>query len=266
MKRGSIKSNESFSEHSLVNALSIQDGDSVHQFTDETRSLKSLGSTKGPVHRTDGMDERLRNDGAVVPSKTVDGDLVNGMVDGAIGDGYCVTSGDDGSRYSDDITDGAGHDIGSDGEDDGIAIVINGGGDGSRDSDGYNVTEGDGPSICISEARNPNAVGHPEATLPDPAVAPELQAPHLSLSSLQDEVRLVATQVLSRPKSGRTLTEDAEMATFLLLERMQGLLGPAVTGKLVFVNCSRQQSFFRGILTYIMKLFIKELFTDASPY
>ena len=62
------------------------------------------------------------------------------------------------------------------------------------------------------------------------------KTPHISLSNLQDEVNLVAEQVLSRPQSGRFLSEDAQAATALLMERIEELLGPVKIGKMTRVT------------------------------
>ncbi len=220
------------SEQSLVDALHIQEGESIHQLTDETKSLKSLGSSDGVVHRNGRIDENLRDGGADGESAVADGGLANGMVDG-----------------DDDGGDGTVDDFGDDGDVDGYGVASDGVYDdgGHDEGDGYPYTkdDGDGPNISITvDTEDAYADGHPESTkqtVPtiDLVPATEPQAPHMSLSSLQDEVRLVATAVLSRPKSGRILAEDAEMATFLLLERMQGLLDPALAGELpCFTECN----------------------------
>ena len=203
----SLRSGKTFSEHSLIDALSIQDGESIHHLTDETKSLKSLGSSHGVVRGTGRIDETLR-DGAVDSETSFqDGHLSNDMEHG---DGDSYFGDDDGSGEYGVTSDGNGGDGDSYSEHkENIKI--------SNDIP-YSYTDG-----------QPDDQGTTQI-MPTIDVAPatELQAPHISLSSLQDEVRLVATAVLSRPKSGRTLEEDAEMATFLLLERMQGLLDPHV--------------------------------------
>ena len=198
----------------------MQDGESIHQLTDETKSLKSLGSSDGVVHKSGSIDENLRDGGVGGESKISDGGLANGMVHG------------DGILSGDDFGDGgSGYGVTSDGD------------DGGTYGDGHPYSEDDGPNISItSDTKDPYSDdGHPDyhhestkQAMPTIDVVPatEPQAPHMSLSSLQDEVRLVATEVLSRPKSGRILAADAEMATFLLLERMQGLLDPRLAGEL----------------------------------
>jgi hypothetical protein len=209
----------------------MQDGESIHQLTDETKSLKSLGSSDGVVHKSGSIDENLRDGGVGGESKISDGGLANGMVHGDDDGGDGILGGDD--FGGDDFGDG-GADFG----------VTSDGDDGGTYGDGhpYSEDDGDGPNISItSDTKDPYSDGHPDyhhestkQTMPTIDVVPatEPQAPHMSLSSLQDEVRLVATEVLSRTKSGRILAADAEMATFLLLERMQGLLDPRLAGEL----------------------------------
>lgn len=55
-------------------------------------------------------------------------------------------------------------------------------------------------------------------------------APHITLSNFQEETRVIATEVLARPTSGSVLDDDAKLATYLLLERMQILLDPKIPG------------------------------------
>ena len=201
----SSRNGKTLSERSLIDALSIQDGDSVHYLTDETKSLKSFGSSHGVVRRGGGIDENL-----------VDGVGECGIQDGHLGDD--IEHGDD--------DDGVCGITSDDGGVDGITSDINGDPYGQ---DGANIdVTNDIPDSGEQDYQHEGT----EPVMPTIDVVPatEQQAPHMSLSSLQDEVRLVATAVLSRPKSGRTLAEDAEMATFLLLERMQGLLDPTLKG------------------------------------
>ena len=202
----SSRNGKTLSERSLIDALSIQDGDSVHYLTDETKSLKSLGSSHGVVRRGGGIDENL-----------VDGVGECGIRDGHLGDDI---------EHGDDDDDGVYGIKSDDGGVDGITSDINGDPYGQ---DGANIdVTNDIPDSGEQDYQHEGT----EPVMPTIDVVPatEQQAPHMSLSSLQDEVRLVATAVLSRPKSGRTLAEDAEMATFLLLERMQGLLDPTLKG------------------------------------
>jgi hypothetical protein len=223
----SLRNEKTSSTHSLIDALSMQDGESIHQLTDETKSLKSLGSSDGVVHKSGSIDENLRDGGVGGESKISDGGLANGMVHGDDDGGDGILGGDD---FGDG---GAGFGVTSDGSDSH---------DGGTYGDGHPYSENDGPNVSItSDTKDPYSDGHPDyhhestkQAMPTIDVVPatEPQAPHMSLSSLQDEVRLVATEVLSRPKSGRILAADAEMATFLLLERMQGLLDPRLAGEL----------------------------------
>ncbi|CAB3984771.1 Hypothetical predicted protein, partial [Paramuricea clavata] len=184
----SLRNRRTSSTHSLIDALSIQNGESIHQLTDETKSLKSLGSSDGVVHKSGSIDENLKDGGVSGESKITDGGLANGMVHG-----------DGGILGDDDFGDGGA----------GFGVI----------SDDYHheSTKQAMPTIDVVPATEP-------------------QVPHMSLSSLQDEVRLVATEVLSRPKSGRILAADAEMATFLLLERMQGLLEPRLAAENVHAS------------------------------
>lgn len=190
------KSSKTSNEHSLIDALSLQDEECIDGQNDETKSLKSLGSYGGVT----GVN--WRDGGLPEENKSGDGDLENSVVHGD-GNGS-FPGGDTFFGVTDDynnVSDGG---------------TING------------VDCGDGPVISITS----DAELH-ETTIPTIALAPEaeLQVPHMTLSSLQEEVRLVATEVLSRPKSGRVLAEDAKMATFLFLERMQGLLDPTLEGE-----------------------------------
>ena len=206
----SFGSEKTSSEQSLIDALHIEEGEVIHQFTDETKSLKSLGSSHGMIRRSKRTDENS-TDGLVGDGGEVgDGDLANGVVRG--------------EDARDD--DGIAGDVYGEGGHDGI--------DGQTNSD---ENGGNGPNVTITvDTNDPYTDGYPdnqsESTHDTVVPESEPQAPHMSLSSLQDEVRLVATEVLSRPKSGRTLVEDAEMAAFLLMERMQGLLDPALAGEL----------------------------------
>ena len=201
-------SEKTSSEYSLIDALNIEDGESIHELTDETRSLKSLGSSHGLMERSMKINENLKNVG-IGDEEVSDGSLKNGMIcDGNVDD--------DGSEgFAADVKDGEG-----------------------RYGESYSNSEKDGdiPTINIPSGTDGDLNYHHDNTMPtidvEPATPSHQEQPHMSLSNLQDEVRLVATQVLSRPKSGRTLAEDAEMATFLLLERMQGLLGPSPTGEI----------------------------------
>ena len=211
----SSRSGKTLSERSLIDALSIQDGDSVHRLTGETKSLKSLGSSHGVVCRSGGMDENL-----------VDGAGECGIQDGHLGDGTEHGDDDDGVYGIKSDDDGVCGITSDGGGVDGITSDINGD---PYSQDGANIdVTNDIPDSGQQDYQHEGT----EPVMPTIDVVPatEPQAPHMSLSSLQDEVRLVATAVLSRPKSGRTLAEDAEMATFLLLERMQGLLDPALKG------------------------------------
>ena len=207
----SFGSEKTSSEQSLIDALHIEEGEDIHQFTEETKSLKSLGSSHGMVRRSKRTNEDL-TDGVVGDESEVgNGDLANGVVR---------------DTADDTLGDGIAGDVYGEGGHDGII-------DGRTYSDG---NDGNGPNITITvDANDPSHIdGHLdnlcESTNETVGLVPatEPQAAHMSLSSLQDEVRLVATEVLSRPKSGRTLVEDAQMATFLLMERMQGLLDPSL--------------------------------------
>ena len=198
------------SAQSLIDALHIEEGEVIHQFTDESKSLKSLGSSHGIVCRSKRTDENLTDGVIGDESEAGNGDLANGVVlgDDTVGDNDGIAGGDvygegghdgiDDQTYSDD----------NGGNGPNITFTVD-------TNDPYTDSRADNQCESINET-----VGLVPATEP--------QAPHMSLSNLQDEVRLVATEVLSRPKSGRTLVEDAEMATFLLIERMQGLLDPTL--------------------------------------
>jgi hypothetical protein len=213
----SFRSEKTSPEQSLIDALHIQEGEVIHQLTEETKSLKSLGSSHGMVRRSRRTDD---TDGVVGGgSEIADGDLGHG-------EGLGEDAGD-GILGSDGIPGDGGYDIVGDG--------VHGDDDGDYGQTYSDGSDGNGPSITITvDTKDTDTDGQSDNQLG--LVPPtELQAPHMSLSSLQDEVRLVATEVLSRPKSGRTLVEDAEMATFLLMERMQGLLDPALAGEMRFI-------------------------------
>jgi hypothetical protein len=212
----SFRSEKTSSEQSLIDALHIQEGEVIHQLTEETKSLKSLGSSHGMVRRSKRTDET----GGVVGggSEIADGDLGHGEERGEdAGDGILGSDGIPGDGgYGDDGDYGQTYSDGSEANGPSITITVD-----TKDTDGHSDNHLENVNQTVS------TIGMLPPT--------ELQAPHMSLSSLQDEVRLVATEVLSRPKSGRTLVEDAEMATFLLMERMQGLLDPALAGEMRYI-------------------------------
>lgn len=213
----SLRSERTISEHSLIEALDIQDGESLHWLEDETLSLRSFGSPDGVVQKTRRIDKRASGDGFS------DGDLVKDMVHGGDEVSGGVIGGDDDAGV---LRDGGNADVHDTGDE--------------NDRDVLGLSTGDNKEEFYADGHS----GDLESTKQtmsniDLVPVPEQQTPHISLSCLQNEVRLVAEEVLSRPTSGRILAEDAEIATFLLMERMEELLGPALTGMLL---CTTRKS------------------------
>lgn len=207
----SLRSERTISEYSLIDALDIQDGESLHWLKDETLSLRSFGSADGVVQKTGGIDERASSGGFA------DGDTVKDMVHGddGVSGGVIGGGGDAGVLRDGAITDV--HDTSDENDGDVVSLRIGG------DKEEFYTDDNSGDLESTKQMPKNDLVP-----------VPGQQTPHISLSSLQNEVRLVAEEVLSRPTSGRILAEDAEIATFLLMKRIEALLGPALTGILLY--------------------------------
>ena len=262
----SLTSDKGSLEHLLIEALEVQDGETVHQFNDEIQSLKSLDYSDRSVNKSDrksrSSTEDLVNETEMESGTPLeDHDFSSAGFDGNSGDGsgdqdeVRLTAGGligaehdadnssfiDGGIGVDDRNDGGdGDDDGRGGDDDDIGDDDGSGGDdydigGCGDGDDYDIGGGGGVSIhgsASDDSHNDNGdVGEEKRSETESNASEDQKVRHISLSNLQDEARLVVEQVLLRPQSGRLLSEDAQVANNLSMERMEGLLGQSVAGK-----------------------------------
>ena len=60
--------------------------------------------------------------------------------------------------------------------------------------------------------------------------------PHISIEELHGHAKLVATTVLSRPKSGANFQADAKEAVSMWADRLSSILGPPSKGIIVSIG------------------------------
>ena len=59
---------------------------------------------------------------------------------------------------------------------------------------------------------------------------------HISLEELHGHARVVASKVLSRPKSGVSFMADARAAVAMWADRLSSILGPLPKGKILILS------------------------------